>query len=111
MSKKTIVYLAGPLRGNIIRKWANIYVAKKYARMLWHLGYIVYSPHLNSGWLDHPLTDKMVMTANIVLLGKCDCLVLMDGWEQSVGTLAEIRAANEMAMPVYHIADLVRHNG
>jgi len=89
----TVVYLAGALRGNVIKKFMNMRRAKRIAKELWLSQKIVYSPHLNSGWLDHPNTDLFILPANLEILRRCDMIMVMPGWENSSGTIAEIEFA------------------
>ena len=93
MGNDRVIYLAGALRGNIIKKFFNMRRAKKWAEFYWRQGWIVYSPHLNSGWLDIPETDKFILPANLEILRRCDFLVVMPNWEKSSGTIQEMKFA------------------
>lgn len=86
-----VIYLAGALRGkNKREKKRNMRRAERWAERLWRMGFAVYSPHLNSGWLDTPETDPHVIPANIQLMLMCDITVVMPKWENSTGTKEEI---------------------
>lgn len=101
MRSTKLIYVAGPLRGNLIKKWWNIYKAKRIAELFWRHGIAVYSPHLNSGWLNTPETDEFVLPANIDIMGRCDALYIMKNWRKSKGTKLEIRAAIGYKMPIF----------
>lgn len=102
---KGMIYLAGALRGNIIKKTINMITAKKWALHYWKSGYIVYSPHLNSGWLDTPETDKFVLPANLEILRRCDKLVVMPNWRNSRGTIQEVKFAKKHGIPIVWIEE------
>lgn len=97
-----VVYLAGALRGE--HKVANMKKAEFWSEKLWRLGYAVYSPHMNSGWLDTPETDPHVLKANIHLMKMCDIMVVMPNYEKSQGTLAEIDVCKLAGIPVVYIS-------
>lgn len=96
-----LIYIAGALRGNTFKKWLNIRKAKNVAETLWRLDVAVYSPHLNSGWLDSPETDVFLLPANIDIMLRCDAIYVMDNWRKSEGTKKEITEALRLRMPVY----------
>ncbi len=99
----TLIYLAGALRGE--NKDANMKAAQFWAEQLWRRGFAVYSPHMNSGWLDTPETDPHVLEANIQLMKMCDIMVIMPFYEESKGTLAEIKVYREIGKPIFYIND------
>jgi hypothetical protein len=96
------VYVAGSLRGNFLKKKINIYRAKKVVKWLWKRGIAVYSPHMNSGWIDSPETDKFVVPANLDFMYSCDVLLAIGKWYNSMGTIEEIEKAYKISMPVYY---------
>ncbi len=86
-----IIYLAGSLRGNWFQVKFNIRRARRYAKILWENGFIVYSPHLNSGWFNKKQYDEFVMNGNIEIMERvADIMFVMPKWERSVGTKREI---------------------
>jgi nucleoside 2-deoxyribosyltransferase len=101
-----IVYLAGPLRGNFFKKRTNIKKAQRIAKYLWTNSIAIFSPHLNSGWLDSKKTDTFILPANIEFLKRCDVIIVMDNWEKSHGTMAEIKCAIDNNIPVFFDIDV-----
>ena len=97
----TRVYVAGPLRGNWLKKKINIYRAKKTAEWLWKRGLAVFCPHMNSGFVDSFETDDFVLPANVDFMHSCDVLLVTGKWWKSQGTTWEIKRAYEHAMPIY----------
>jgi hypothetical protein len=95
-----IAYIAGPYRGtsrvkliNWIQRQINISRAANIAKWAWRQGYAVICPHLNSKNFDGIAPDVTFLTGDIAILKRCDLMILVPGWEQSAGTLNEIKEA------------------
>jgi len=102
--KLIVIYLAGALRGkNRFEKQRNMRRAERWAERLWRMGFAVYSPHLNSGWLDTPETDPHVIPANVHLMLLCDMICVMPNWENSSGTKNEIEVCKKNQIPVIYL--------
>ncbi len=101
------VYVAGPLRGNLIKKRINIYRAKKTATWLWKRGMAVYCPHANSGWVDWIETDGFVIPANLDFMYSCDIILIVGKWYNSKGTVEEMKKAYESGMVIYFNKELL----
>jgi len=103
-----IVYVAGALRGNFIRKWLNFKKIHKICKKLWSNNIINYSPHKNSGWFDNKKTDEFMLASNIELLKRCDILFVVDNWKKSSGTMGELIEAIRSGKKIYFdIDDLI----
>lgn len=102
-AKPTVVYLAGPYRGDTeIAKALNIEHTRRVATKLWALGYVVLCPHLNSGGLEHYVDEESVLMRGAVeLMLRCDRVVLMPGWARSTGTKMELTVAHKRGMEVW----------
>ena len=107
--KAELIYLAGPYRGSCAAEVKrNITIAEAHAMHLWHLGYPTICPHLNSAFFDGCTEDKIFLEGYLRILESCDAMVLLDGWEDSQGTLGEIFRANNSFIPIYKsIEDLI----
>lgn len=91
------VYIAGPLRDPDPEKLArNIEHAKHIAQIYWKLGYNVFCPHAAAGWLDGIIPDEQILPAMMEELERCDMIVFIDGWLDSVGSCAEYLRAIEL---------------
>jgi len=104
MEAAKVVYLAGPFTADTIEGIQhNIQIAKSVALALWKMGYVVMCPHTNAGgteWLDSDLPESRIMFGDIVLMLRCDMVVLLPGWENSKGTQKELEFAHRAGMPV-----------
>ena len=55
------------------------------------------------------ITEPMIKRYSKRWLEACDAVVLTPGWQKSKGTLAEIKLANELDIPVFNsLDDLIR---
>jgi len=89
-----LVYLAGAYRSSTIHGTVeNIRRAEAVAIELWKRGYAVICPHMNSALLDGVVDDSVFLAGGIEMLKRCDILVMMDGWEDSKGSNAELEEA------------------
>ena len=99
-----LVYVAGPYRGDVDE---NIAHARKVAIELWEIGHAVICPHLNTAHMeeDCSLLDEDYLAGDIAIMARCDCVVMVKGWELSVGARAEREYAMNLDMPVYFEPD------
>ena len=99
-----VAYIAGPYRDprgahyikeNIRRAEA---VGLKYAKK----GYAVIIPHKNTAFLDGALPDEFWLKMTLALLARCDTIVMMKGWETSLGAVREYNFATENGIEIIH---------
>lgn len=97
-----VAYTAGKYRSTqvhgIVR---NIRAAEAVAIELWRMGFAVLTPHLNSALLDGAVPELSILNGDIELMRRCDLVVMLPRWEESVGATAERERALEMGMAVY----------
>ena len=108
-----LVYVAGPYRADTSELVAwNVKAASDMAAFLLKQGIEVVCPHsMTGGWERYSfLTDADFLRNGLELLRRCDAVLLLDGWEQSEGTLAEIECAEANKIPVFKTVDaLLKH--
>lgn len=82
---------------------ANIAKAKVVARKVWQLGHAALSPHANTEFLDgDPLVDwNKLIRGDLRLMGKCDVLVVLPGWQGGRGTWIEVTLAQILGKKVF----------
>ena len=96
MSRDKIAYIAGPYRASC--EWdilQNIRRAEAVALQYWKLGYTVICPHKNTAFFGGALPDTVWLEGDIEILKRCDVIVMIPGWEDSKGALAELKVALE----------------
>lgn len=90
---KLLVYTAGPYRDprGIIYVESNIRQAEHVAQQLWQMGYSVICPHLNTKHFDGlpGVQSDDFIVGDLVMVERCDLVVLLPGWEASEGAKKE----------------------
>lgn len=104
-----VVYVAGKYRDST--NWAtrkNILAAEQVAVAVWKLGAVAVCPHKNSAFFEGAVDDDEVfLHGYLELLRRCDAIMLVEGWETSVGTKGEIAEAHQKDIPIFNrIEDL-----
>lgn len=101
------VYVAGPYSaGNVLDMLRNIRRGTRVAVQLMQHGHAPFCP-----WLDHQyglqadLTLKQYQEASTAWLRVAEAVVLVPGWENSIGTLEEVCEARRLKIPVYNSLD------
>ena len=100
-----IIYVAGPYRAKTDSGQAeNILHAQRVALRLWELGYIVFTPHLNTAnfnWFSS-LPDEVWLNGGLKFLEFCEAIFLLKGWEASDGAKRELEVATERKMSILY---------
>ena len=97
-----VVYIAGPFRAST--PWGvecNVRNAEVMALAVAACGAMPMCPHTNTRFFDGQLTAEFWLAGTLELLRRCDALVLVDGWEKSSGTRAEVNEAARLGLPVF----------
>lgn len=97
------IYVAGPYSGpDVITILGNIKRGIELSLRIMKLGYAVYCP-----WLDWQfgiqanLTKEQYQANSMAWVEVSDAVVLVEGWENSGGTIREISRARQLGIPVY----------
>lgn len=87
-----IIYLAGKYTGDID---ANIAAARKVAIELWEKGYTVICPHLNCAHFEQDCKCEYYeyLQGDFEIIERCDAVVMLPGWHDSVGSKREFEHA------------------
>lgn len=97
-----VVYVAGPFRGKdhyAIHK--NVERAEALSHEVWAIGAAAICPHTMTQHFQDSLPDEVWLKGDIELLRRCDALVLVEGYERSSGTKAEVAYALDHNIPVF----------
>lgn len=98
----SIIFICGPYRDSR-GPWhigRNIERARVAAADVWTAGHVAYCPHLNTAFFDGMLPDIVWLDGNLEILRRCDAVLLLDGWENSSGAIAEKCEAERLRIPV-----------
>ena len=103
---KPVVYVAGPFRGDSHWKIAeNIRRAERAALELWKIGAAALCPHANTSNFQDELPDHVWLDGDFELLRRCDAVLMIKGWRQSVGACAEYSFAEQEGVLVLNDLD------
>lgn len=68
-------------------------------------------PHTMWRFFDKSLPDEFWLEASLGLMFKCDGVILVPSWRQSVGACAEKESAEAAGIPVFEgLSDLITHD-
>ena len=93
-----VVYIAGQYAGDTE---TNINNAQDVATAARACGAAAIVPHVLSHGVEDTMTEEQWMQHYIAVLGRCDAVIVLPGYESSAGTLREIASAEALAIPVY----------
>jgi len=100
------IYVAGPYSaGNVIDVLKNIGVGRKMCAKLFQIGFHPFCPWSDASFIiDNPEADftiEQFYKYSIEWLKASDAVFLVPGWQDSAGTLAEIKEAGSLGIPVF----------
>lgn len=106
MLANKIVYIAGPLNGDVEE---NVKKAVEVSDMLARLRVGYFCPHFYG--VEHfalGIPEEYWIEYGLEMLRRSDAVLLLPGWEDSKGTLAEVEEAVRKGIPVFGTEDIVR---
>lgn len=105
---KYLFYVAGKFDDmNNESIFKNIIKASFVAAYIRRGGHYAIIPHIESFMFNNVMGRKQWLEQGLVLMSKCDKLVFLDNFEESVGTQLEIVEALRINKPVYDIDQLL----
>lgn len=96
-----VVYVAGAYRGGTA--WdveLNIRRAECCALEILRRGAVALCPHTMYRYFDKSVPDDFVLGGLLQLLERCDAMFVVEGYQDSAGTLKEIEHAEQLGIPV-----------
>jgi hypothetical protein len=97
-----LVYVAGPFRGPTA--WdieQNIRRAEEVGMDVAKAGAMPVIPHANTRFFHGTLTDAFWLEGTLEMLRRCDAVVMVPGWGESRGSIAEKAEAERLGLPVF----------
>lgn len=100
------VYIAGPFRGaNAWEIEQNVHTAEVMAAKVCKLGAVAVCPHTMYRNFQGLLPDAFWLNATMELLYMCDGVLVLDGWVDSKGTIAEMKEAKRLDIKVFYFLE------
>lgn len=97
-----LVYIAGPYRATTeYGVYRNIQEAERVALEVWKAGYAAICPHKNTAFFGGACPDSVWLEGDLEILRRCDAVLMLDGWIDSNGAVAEYREASRIGKPVF----------
>jgi len=97
-----VVYVAGPYTAPTDwERKQNIRRAETICAELWKRGYWGLCPHMNTAFFSGICNEQVFIDGGLEFLRRSDCVILVEGWEKSKGTLGEIEEAEKFGIPIY----------
>lgn len=103
-----VAYIAGPYRS----RWPwpfrwlgvalNVYRARRVSLRYWRQGYAVICPHSNTAFFDGKARDAVWLAGYIAILRRCNVVVMMRGWRNSDGSVAEHNEARRLGKRIIY---------
>jgi hypothetical protein len=100
------VYVAGAYSANnVLDVLKNIGKGERLASDIFKLGFAPFCPMFDKEFIirdpDFDYTIEMFYEYSIAWLLVSDCILLIPGWQNSKGTLEEIRIAESKGIPIF----------
>ena len=96
---RLIVYIAGPLNGDVE---ANVKKAEELSDELAKLQIGFFCPHYRGKeHFDLNIPEEYWLEYGLEVLRRSDAVILTEGWQNSSGTLKEIKEARKNNIPVF----------
>jgi hypothetical protein len=100
-----VAYIAGPYSNNSNNKSIeeNINVATCIAVELWNDGIVALCPHMNTAGFEKltKLSNREFVDGDLLLVERCDMVILTPDWYVSKGAIREVARAIELDIPFY----------
>lgn len=98
-----VVYIAGKYRGP--NAWAveqNIRAAEEVAARVWAMGLVALCPHANTRhMLEGVCSEEHALAGTLELMRRCDAVLCVSNWFDSIGATNEVYEAKRMGLPVF----------
>jgi len=96
-----LLYISGPYRAPTINGiYRNIEDARLRMEWAWVNGYIPICPHTNSSFIDGLVDDIVILESYLKVVTVCDAILMISGWGNSKGAMAEHRVAMDLGLEV-----------
>ena len=105
--KMKVVYVAGAFDSpdGCWGRTLNCRKAEHLALEVWQAGLVAICPHLNTRNFTGACEREVWIKGDLEILRRCDAVLLVPGFENSQGTLAEVKEAQRLEIPIFYTVD------
>lgn len=104
-----LVYVAGSYTADCGYKvHQNIHRAWEMGVRVAELGAMPVIPHTNTAHMDGVQPYQFWADGTMELMRKCDAVLVLEGWEESKGTIGEIGECNKTGKPLFYNIDQLK---
>ena len=106
-----VVYIAGKYRGKT--PWEveqNIRAAEDVGAKVIAAGHMPLIPHANTRHMEGLADDAFFLAGTMELLRRCDAVLCVSNWRDSVGATAEVKEARRLGLPVFSDGEFAAHD-
>lgn len=100
-----VIYISGHYRDKRGAYYIleNILSARRAALEVWKIGGVALCPHLNTAFFDgaFDISDTVWLDGDLELISRCDAVLLLSDWENSLGAVIEKEKAEDLGIPVF----------
>ena len=99
-----VIFVLGRYRADTDEElYQNIQHARTEARKLWHKGWAVICPHMNSSFMSGSDAEEnyVYIKGYEELLRRCDAVYVLNGSSYSLGAMEEYKLAEELGIEIY----------
>ena len=103
MDRRLLVYVAGPYSSRWFwMKIANIWRAWRLAKDVWRQGHMAHCPHVETAFLDNIMEHDEWIARDLLIVARCDAILMCRGWRNSPGAVKEHDFALERGIQIYY---------
>ena len=98
-----LIFVAGPYRAKTA--WGieqNVRRAEEIGLEVSRRGHMPVIPHANTRFFQGEGSDEFWLLGTQLLLARCDAIIMIPGWQDSSGSIAEMELATSLGMHVYY---------
>lgn len=102
--KQLVIYVAGPYSGASAKEISeNVRAAELVGQEILRRGHAVICPHsMTHDWdIGTGINYETFIATDLTILGRCDAICMVEGWERSKGSVGELHEAQRLGLRVF----------
>ena len=107
MNPRRRIYIAGPMHGYPDNNYPAFIAAEEYLK---GLGYAIENPARTAPEFQHRTPNRMeldeIIKADLEKIMECTGMYMLNGWETSIGAMAEFHLARWLGIKIFYEAEI-----